>query len=136
MSSVQAKNKNYEVGAAFERRVVRYFEDQGFVAIRSAGSHKKFDVIAFNGLTVYAVQCKWNGMEAKAIQLADKLAAETKEQFEEVAYPLVLVVAYDLKDGKLFGPARMLMPKDQRGGVHGNVKENKAKHPNTKAGDA
>ena len=132
MKNQQQKNRNYERGANFERRVVKYFESLGYVAIRSAGSHKKFDVIAFNGLTVWAVQCKWNSTEARTIPLADKLAEETKAQFAEVAYPMVLVVAYDLKGDKLLGPARMLLPEDQRGGVHGNNKEVEAKHPNIK----
>lgn len=101
-------------GANFERRVVKYFEDQGFYAFRSAGSHKSFDVVAFNGLTVYAVQCKWGGTAAEAEKLVNTLVIKAQGDFEEIAYPIVLVVAHDLKKGKLVGPARMLLPEDQR----------------------
>ena len=37
---------NYQKGADFERKVVKYFEELGYLAIRSAGSHGPFDVIA------------------------------------------------------------------------------------------
>ena len=39
------KNK-YQAGANFERRVARWYEEQGADAIRSAGSHGDFDIIA------------------------------------------------------------------------------------------
>lgn len=37
---------NYSRGANFERRVVKWYEDMGFDAHRSAGSHGLCDVIA------------------------------------------------------------------------------------------
>jgi len=36
----------YQKGADFERRVVKYLEEIGYYAMRSAGSHGMFDVIA------------------------------------------------------------------------------------------
>jgi hypothetical protein len=133
---LQQKNKNYERGANFERRVAAYFEAQGFYATRSAGSHKKFDVIAFNGLTVYAVQCKWGGTAAQAEKLVNTLALGVQADFEEIAYPLVIVVAYDLKKGVLIGPARMLMPEDQRSVKNGPDKEEKTERAVVKDSDA
>ncbi len=46
-------NKNYVAGANFERRVVKWYEAQGFdPVIRSAGSHGVSDVTAFCHSTV------------------------------------------------------------------------------------
>lgn len=45
---------NYGRGANFERRVVRWYEEQGYDAIRSAGSHGLSDVTAFfAGLVIF-----------------------------------------------------------------------------------
>jgi len=45
---------NYQKGANFERRVVKWYEEQGYDAIRSAGSHGLSDVTAFFfGLVIF-----------------------------------------------------------------------------------
>ena len=38
-------NKNYLRGVRFEREVMKIFEKEGFVVMRTAGSHSPFDVI-------------------------------------------------------------------------------------------
>ena len=38
-------NLNYERGVRLEREVVRIFKENGFEAVRTAGSHSQWDVI-------------------------------------------------------------------------------------------
>ena len=50
---------NYESGVVGERKCVHELrDDYGFTAIRTAGSHGTFDVIAWNDLCLIMVQCK------------------------------------------------------------------------------
>ena len=53
-------NKNYQKGVRLEREVVKIFEEKGWSAIRTAGSHSPFDVI----LTKYT---EGNGEKLKKI---------------------------------------------------------------------
>mgnify|MGYP001772724201 CR=1 FL=1 len=54
-------NKNYVNGRAFEYRVKKYMEKQGFYVMRSASSKGPFDLLAINQYVVYGIQCKANG---------------------------------------------------------------------------
>ena len=60
-------NKRYVAGANFERRMVRWYEEQGFDVIRSAGSHGPSDVTAFcRGLIFFnslRIKPKWSDVE-------------------------------------------------------------------------
>lgn len=51
-------NSNYRRGRAFEYRVKKYLEEKGFSVIRSAGSHGKYDLVAFHNGVVIALQLK------------------------------------------------------------------------------
>lgn len=42
-------NRNYANGRRREYEAISYFEDRGYTAVRTAGSHGLFDVIAWNG---------------------------------------------------------------------------------------
>ena len=57
--------RNYDRGAAFERKVRDHLEGLGYAAVRSAGSHSPTDVVACradqSGVTILFVQCKTNG---------------------------------------------------------------------------
>lgn len=49
---------NYSRGYAFENRLCRELGDQGYDAIRAAGSHGLFDILAFNAERFVLIQCK------------------------------------------------------------------------------
>ena len=64
-------NKNYIAGRRFEYKVKHYLEDSGYIAIRSAGSHSPFDIIAIKGDKLLLLQLKHykNGkMPAKELE--------------------------------------------------------------------
>lgn len=54
-------NKNYQRGRANEYKAMRILENAGYTCCRSAGSHGKFDIIAFNTTGLRLIQCKTNG---------------------------------------------------------------------------
>ena len=49
---------NYKRGVEIERRCMEQLEKVGYTAMRTAGSHGTFDVIAFNKLGVRFIQLK------------------------------------------------------------------------------
>ena len=50
---------NYSRGAIFERKVKKAFEDEGWVVIRSAGSHGQFDLVCISAYgSIMLLQCK------------------------------------------------------------------------------
>ena len=51
-------NRSYIRGSNFERSVIHQLENIGWSAIRSAGSKKMFDVIAWNSDSLKFIQCK------------------------------------------------------------------------------
>ena len=114
MLKIQQKNKNYDNGANFERRIVKYFQAMNFIASRSAGSHGLFDVTAFDGQTLWVIQGKLGASERAMSELADELALGLKEKFKKIAYPIVVVVANGIKKGQLQGAQRLLYPADKK----------------------
>ena len=56
---------NYKRGSDFERWIVKEFEKEGHYAIRSAGSKKQADVIAFTDYGVIFIQAKVVGANSK-----------------------------------------------------------------------
>lgn len=51
-------NKNYVSGRRFEYAVKKELEKRGWIAIRSAGSHSPFDIIAIKGGKILLLQLK------------------------------------------------------------------------------
>lgn len=52
----------YAKGANFERQVKDFLEEEGFLVVRSAGSHTISDLVAINpGPVVWLIQCKTDG---------------------------------------------------------------------------
>jgi Holliday junction resolvase len=51
-------NKNYVSGRRFEYVIKKELQDQGWIAIRSAGSHSPFDIIAIKGDKILLLQLK------------------------------------------------------------------------------
>jgi len=49
---------SYKKGRSFEYRVRRYYEKQGYLVIRSAGSKGIADLVAIKGDEVLLIQCK------------------------------------------------------------------------------
>ena len=51
-------NKNYVSGRRFEYTIKKALEKLGWIAIRSAGSHSPFDIIAIKGGRILLLQLK------------------------------------------------------------------------------
>ena len=51
-------NKNYVSGRRFEYTIKKELQDQGWIAIRSAGSHSPFDIVAIKGNKILLLQLK------------------------------------------------------------------------------
>jgi len=49
---------NYKRGVEIERKAIEQLEQVGYIAMRTAGSHGHFDVIAVNQNGVRFIQCK------------------------------------------------------------------------------
>lgn len=49
---------NYQRGYEIERKIVHDLTGQGFLVLRSAGSHSKIDVLGLRGDRIVAVQSK------------------------------------------------------------------------------
>ncbi len=103
-------NKNYREGAQFEREIRKYFEAKGFIAARSAGSHGLFDIWATDGSQLWLVQAKKNGNKKYAEKVMASIMETLRSTFPIIGIPIALFVATDLKDGKLLGHAKMLLP--------------------------
>jgi Holliday junction resolvase len=56
---------NYQKGANFERLVLKDLRNKGWLAIRSAGSHSKIDILAVKEGLIRAIQCKTDGVISK-----------------------------------------------------------------------
>ena len=50
-------NKNYLKGVRLEREIVKIFKENGYEAIRTAGSHSSFDVILIKKTRDYKKVC-------------------------------------------------------------------------------
>ena len=50
-------NKNYQKGVRLEREIVKIFKENGYEAIRTAGSHSSFDVILIKKTKDYNKVC-------------------------------------------------------------------------------
>jgi len=72
--AIQKKlSSNYKRGARFEVRVKTWYEDAGYDAIRSAGSHGTVDVLAvLNGLWI-----------ANTLRLSNYWSPVEREEFED-----------------------------------------------------
>jgi len=53
-------NKNYQKGARYERKLVNEARTKGHIALRSAGSHSRADVVIIDSknLKIWIYQCK------------------------------------------------------------------------------
>lgn len=77
---------NYQKGRNFEYSVKRKLELQGYIVVRSAGSHSYFDLIAFNQNEVLCIQCKKKKSFQKDLQDLKKL----KEQIDNAFIKIIL----------------------------------------------
>lgn len=66
-------NRNYQLGYAFERRVMKHLTDEGYLVVRSSGSHGKIDIVAIALDDVRLIQCKRHG-KISAKERAELLA--------------------------------------------------------------
>jgi len=110
MKQKQSKNKRYIKGADFERRVLHFFEDRGFIIARSAGSKGKFDLIGHDGLCVWNIQCKKGASKMAAYTLMEKLKAEILEKFSVITIPIVVAVVYDFVNNSPQASASVIAP--------------------------
>ena len=64
---------NYEVGRRFEYERMKYYKEQGYNVMRTAGSHGLFDLICLKrNQSALCVQCKVVQTERDAARLIDK----------------------------------------------------------------
>ena len=70
--------KRYRRGADFERRVKKHFEGEGFLVVRSAGSHSPIDLIAMREGVFMLIQVTIDRKQ-KSIAELDELKAIAKE---------------------------------------------------------
>ena len=52
---------NYQRGRHFEYRVRQHFIKEGYIVLRSAGSHTFSDLLAMKGGEILLIQCKTDG---------------------------------------------------------------------------
>ncbi len=86
-------NKNYVAGASFERAIKKDFEERGFVAVRSAGSHGKFDIWATNGKALFLIQAKLGMSEVAARKELVDLKEYMRGSFPLIFLPIAVLVA-------------------------------------------
>lgn len=88
-------NKNYVNGRAFEYKVKKELENQGYLCFRTAGSHGVADVIALSikGRCLL-VQCK----------ISNKITPHEKAKLKQIAmrYKCDAQIAYREKEGRKF----------------------------------
>ena len=85
-------NNAYRRGSNFERDIVKDQESKGCIAIRSAGSHKIYDVISIRHGLIMGIQAKLSGY----IKPSDR--KEMKEN--AVKHKILPIMAYKEKDKK------------------------------------
>lgn len=87
---------SYKSGANFERKVMKYYQDQGMLAFRSAGSHSPIDVVVINNKTksVMLIQCKKKRMKLGNIFAEKKkLTKEALQNCKTRTYRIVPRIA-------------------------------------------
>lgn len=93
-------NRNYIRGANLERAVKKYYESQGFKAVRAAGSHGESDVWATNGKVLYFIQCKIGADTKRGAQILKEMEDSTNADFSSITIPMVLLVVEGMTQGK------------------------------------
>lgn len=71
----------YSTGRAIERKIINFLRDNGYNAVRSAGSKGAFDVVAYNDEIVRFIQSKYTSTKnhSYAADLRKMSAAGTPE---------------------------------------------------------
>jgi hypothetical protein len=64
-------NSKYQKGVRFERDVKRFFERQGFLVVRAAGSHSPVDLVCISAAIILLIQCKVVGKDVRLPSFAD-----------------------------------------------------------------
>lgn len=74
----------YAKGRRFEYQTMHKLEQQGFIAMRTAGSHSPFDIIAINPATqkILLIQCKAGTITDKAKHLIRNQWKELNGNYE------------------------------------------------------
>ena len=74
-------NKNYIAGRNFEYKVKKYYEKQGFIVLRTSGSHGFADLIAVKNTQIFLS----NGYFKKTIEFVQcKNRKPTKKEIKEL----------------------------------------------------
>ena len=108
-------NTNYRKGADLERDIKKYLEKNDYIAMRSAGSHGIFDVLAFDGRVVWAIQAKIGARtKAAADKLADQMVIQLQAKFRQIAYPIFVMAATGMAKTGPTGSIRLLVPEALR----------------------
>jgi hypothetical protein len=97
---LMATNNNYRRGANLERSVKKWYESQGYIASRSAGSHGAADVWATNFKELVFVQCKIGADAKRCEKILKELADELLNGTTAVDIHTVLSVVVGMKNGE------------------------------------
>lgn len=84
-------NKNYISGRRFEYSIKKELEKQGWIAIRSAGSHSPFDIIAIKNDKILLLQLKHYKEK-----LPRTVEEREREKFENLNIEKELKVTYSI----------------------------------------
>ncbi len=68
-------NRNYLKGRSFEQKTAKWYREQGYLVLRSAGSKGLFDLVAVNSEHIMLIQCKVVDSMKKAAQLSKAFKA-------------------------------------------------------------
>ena len=74
------KKKPYEVGTKYEYRAKKELEKEGYLVIRSAGSHSPFDLVALGALEVNFIQIK----KVSEKKEAERILKNFKKEMEKL----------------------------------------------------
>ncbi len=107
-------SKQYNQGADFEREIRKDFEARGYIAVRSAGSHGKFDVWATNGRALYLIQAKKGMSEVAAKKLLQELTDYMRGNFPVIMMPIAVLIAVGMKNGKLVVYGKAYLPRTEQ----------------------
>jgi len=112
--ALKKTNTRYQRGAAYERKVKKYFMEHGFTINRSAGSHGIFDHIGFDSNATWAIQDKSGATKAQAGKLLAELTEEMKEAYPVLLHPLVVAVFYAWEGKNPVGVHNVLVPQAEK----------------------
>jgi len=88
----------YQIGSAFEYRLIKKLEDVGYYCVRSSGSHGLVDVVAIGMNQCRLIQCKITKKDNAS--LTELLKGDNIIQFESLDVPINFFKWLVIKQGR------------------------------------